>query len=54
MLFDMTFDESILIRVGSDCNTSLQAVLAIGTYIVGYLWCRGEKLLAMMSFFSYR
>ena len=39
MLFEMTFDESILIRVVCDFTTSPQAVLAIGTYIVTYSAC---------------
>ena len=38
----MLFDESKLIRVASDFTISLQAVLAIGTYIVTY--GAGEKL----------
>ena len=54
MLFDMTFAESILMRLGSNFTKSLQALLAIGTYIVtcgagekrccqccrlSYIWC---------------
>ena len=52
MLFDMTVAESILMRIGSNFTTSLQALLAIGTNIVHcYLWCRWETLLPMLSFF---
>ena len=36
MLFDMSFEASIQIRVRSDFTTRLQAVLAIGTYVVTY------------------
>ena len=47
MLFDMTFDEPILIWVGSDFTTSLKVVLDIGTgeksccewRSFSYLWC---------------
>ena len=36
MLFDMAFDASILIRIGSGFTTGLHAVLVIGTCIVTY------------------
>ena len=50
-LFGMTFDDSVLIRVGSNFITSLQTVDAIGTHIVTY--GTGEKCCCQWYRFSY-